>query len=321
MDEETINSIIEKKTWIVDASSKLSSLKDTSFQSLILDVLEKRALSHDVKEINKDLRENPFVSKCDVDQKTFLRFDSLAYDLLPDNYQSLELSPLEPFAVNQYLGWISQKRIFSTTRNSEVISDPTMALSLHAAQQRIDLIKKNGANPDIVSLATSHRVIRQETPKKKWYTTHFRNFTIVSAWRDKGSETFEKQQLTEHFSYFIDLLDKLNKTWEYNIEDITFVISNVDRNKPELLDIVQNSVINDLSSKYPNITFRTDKDRTSNYYSSLCYSIIAKNKDWQQINIGWGGLTDRTKKLVGSKKERLLVWSIWSEIINKLFKS
>ena len=196
-----------------------------------------------------------------------------------------------------------------------------MALALVAAQQRSELIKENRENSDVVSLATSHRVTRQEMPKKQWYTTHFRNFTISSAWRDQGFEIFEKQWLTEHFSFFIELFDKLNNSWKYNISDITFVVSNVNKNKPELLDIINYSVLEKLHNRHPNISFKIDDSRQSNYYSSICYSIIAKNKDNQEVNIWWGWFTDWTKKLTASDKERLLVWSIWTEVITKLFKS
>lgn len=321
MDTSTINSMIEKKTWISGACDKLSSLQNANFQSLLLDVLSKKAKSQEIKDINNALKTNPFVAKCDVDQKTFLNFDLLAYDLLPEQYQPVELSPLEPFGVNQCLAWINQKRIFSTTRNSEIISDPTMALALLSAQQRSELIKKDRENSDVVSLATSHRITRQEMPKKQWYTTHFRNFTISSAGRDQGFEKFEKQWLAEHFSFFIELFDKLNSSWKYNISDVTFVISNVNKNKPELMDIINGSVIENLRKRYPDISFKIDDSRQSNYYSWICYSIVAKNKDNQEINIWWGGFTDRTKKLTASDKERLLVGSVWTEVIAKLFKS
>ena len=102
-----------------------------------------------------------------MDQKTLLKFDLLAYELLPEKYEAIELSPLEPFAINQCLAGISQNRVFSTTRKSELISDPTIALALLSAQKRAKLIKQDHNNSDIISLATSHRVIRQETPKKQ----------------------------------------------------------------------------------------------------------------------------------------------------------
>lgn len=321
MDTSTINDVIEKKIWISNASDKLSSLQNSDFQSLFLDTLRKKAENQEIKNINDILNNNPFVAKCDVDQKTFLNFDLSAYDLLPEKYQAIELSPLEPFGANQCLAGISQNRVFSTTRNSDIISDPTMALALISSQQRAELLKENHENWDIISLATSHRILRQEMPKKQWYTTHFRNFTISSAWRDSGHETFEKECLNEHLSYFIELLNKLNNSWEYDIRDITFIISNVDNNKPELMNIIDKSVLKQLEKKYSNISFRIDNDKESNYYSSICYVITAKNKDEQEIIIGAWGTTDWTKKLIASSKERFLAWSIWTEVITKLFKS
>lgn len=321
METNLIESILEKKTGLSGVVGKLSNIQPASFQSLLLDVLEKRADQVWIGDINSSLKTNPYVKRCEIDQKSFLKFDLLAYDLLPNQYQSIELSPLLPFSSNQLLADIDQKRIFSTTRNAEIVSDPTMALALHLAQARSECLKQNPKSVENVAMATSHRIIRQEKPKKSWYTTHFRNFTVWVTWRDTGFESFEKKYLEEHLTFFLRLIKKLNETREYNINHPVITLLNANKNKKESFGFIAQYLIEKLSVINPDLTISECSGRNSNYYSSLWYSICAENKSGQIVNIAWWGFTDWTQKLLWSTKERLLVGSIGSEILAKLFTS
>jgi hypothetical protein len=162
----------------------LTEVQNANFQSLLLEVLDKKSLVQGIKDIKLESINNPYVRYCEVDQSKFLKFDMLAYHLLPEGYSGIELSPLMPFAINKQLANISQKRIFSTTRNAEIISDPTMALAICGANERLEKLREDGKNSDLIKMATSQRSIRQEKPKKEGYTTHFRTFTLSTAGRD-----------------------------------------------------------------------------------------------------------------------------------------
>ncbi len=321
METNLIENILEKETGLSGVVEKLSNTQPASFQSLLLDILERRADQVWIGDINSSLKTNPYVKMCEVDQKSFLKFDLLAYDLLPKEYQSIELSPLLPFSSNQLLADINQKRIFSTTRNAEIVSDPTMALALHLAQSRSECLKQNSKSVENIAMATSHRVIRQEKPKKSWYTTHFRNFTVWVTWRDTGSESFEKKYLEEHLVFFLRLIKNLNETHEYNIKNPTVTLLNANKNKKESFELTAQYLIERLLRINPDLAISVCSDKNSNYYSSLWYSICAENKSGQIVNIAWWGLTNWTQKLLWSTKERLLVGSIGSEILAKLFTS
>lgn len=314
-----LNRVVEE-AGVPDLLSRLTEIPNTDFQSLLLEIMEKKSLKTGVREINSTIENNPFVKLSKVDQLTFVKFDGLAYSLLPSKYKGIELSPVVPFATNKVLADISQKRVLSTARNSEVISDPTTALALYCAKERIQKIKKNPADPELVALASSQRVIRQDQIKKEGYSQHFRTFTLSVAGRDVGFEKFEKDNLKEHLTFFLSLLKELNESGSYAIEDITVTIANVEERQSDLLDRIKDSVVKELVEEYPNVTFNFDPNRKSNYYKSLCYSISARNKEQKEpISVAGGGMTDWTEKLVGSKKERLLVGSIGSETLCKHF--
>ena len=52
--------------------------------------------------------------------------------LLPPEYEPVELSPLAPLGTSSVVGTVHQNKVVSTSRNSEVLSDPTNVLALEA---------------------------------------------------------------------------------------------------------------------------------------------------------------------------------------------
>jgi hypothetical protein len=315
-----LNRIVEQ-TGVPNITKVLVEIPNTDFQSLMLEVLERKSDKMGIKEIFSSLEKNPFVAPSETEQSDFVHFDFLAYNLLPAEYKSMELSPLEPFGTNKILAAISQKRILSTTRNSEIVSDPTTVLALHCARERINKIRENPKDAELVSMATSQRIVRQNKLKKDVQRQHFRTFTVMDAGRDIGFETFEKENLKKQLTFFLNVLKKMNEDGKYSINEITVVISNVGE-KEELLGIIRDSVVTDLSKVFPGVTFTFDLNKQSNYYKSLCYTIQAKNKNQTEpLTIVGGGMTDWTQKLVGSKKERLLFGSAGSEVLCKNFKN
>jgi hypothetical protein len=311
---------IKEEAGIPKLVETLIDMPNTDLQSLLLEVFEEKADDTGVAEINTALERNPFVQMSSVDQRDLLRFDSIAYGVLPPMYKGVELSPLVPFATNRMLAGINQKRILSTTRNSEVISDPTTALALQCAQERAYRIKVNPKDATSVALAASQRVIRQDPVKKEGYSQHFKTFTLAVAGRDIGFERFEKENLLEHLRAFLTIIKLLNESGEYAINDITVAISDVSK-RPGLLESIDTEVLKELQEVFTETTFTVDSDRASNYYKSLCYSIAARvAKDRAMMSIAGGGITSWTEMLVGSKKERLLVGSIGSETICRHFK-
>jgi len=310
---------IEKNLGDVGIVNKLVSLPNTDFQSLFLEIMEEKSNSLTISDLKRNQEINLFLKSSEISQREFIKLDALAYNLLPDEYEGIELSPLAPFGTNKLLAEINQKSVLSTNRNSEVIADPTTSLALQCAQRRIEKLNKNQKNSETVSLATSQRVSRQNQLKKTVRSQHFRTFTIMSAGRDIGFENFEKYQFKNQMSFFLTLLNTLNEIGEYRIEGIKVEFSNAS-DKPELLEILETTLLTELKKIFPEVDFSLDIARKSNYYSSVYYRTTAENKSGERFTLIGGGMTDWTQKLVGSKKERLLFGSLGSEVLCKKFK-
>lgn len=91
----------------------------------------------------------------------------------------------------------------------------------------------------------------------------------------------------------------------------------------EFLSEIEQKAVKVLKAKYPKIRFQFDIKRVAGigYYKALCFKITAKNKSGQEFPLADGGLTDWTKKLLGSKKERLFTSGFGSELFCRNFKT
>jgi hypothetical protein len=201
------NKILEKiilKTGIPDLPEILSGrISPSELQSLMLEVYNLQSDSITISKTYHDYLKNRFVHPSEIRQTDFLKFDLLAYSLLPEDFKSIELSPLEPFGTCSAMGNVSQKRVINTSRNTEVVADSTNFLALECARRRKAELQSDPRSTSRIKLCSSHRLIRGQTfdPEKK-LTAHFRIFSLCTAGRDEGHMKFETESLKEHISVF-----------------------------------------------------------------------------------------------------------------------
>ena len=110
---------------------------------------------------------------------------------------------MAPLGTCSAVGPVSQDRVISTTRGSEVVSDPTNVLALEAASRR----QRTGA--PTVSLASCHRVLRGQPFDAPGLFQHFRLFALVTSARDRGSARTEAAMLTTHLRFWARALAEL----------------------------------------------------------------------------------------------------------------
>ncbi|MBO3749104.1 hypothetical protein J5X84_23755 [Streptosporangiaceae bacterium NEAU-GS5] len=118
------------------------------------------------------------------------------WELLPGGVDGVELAPVAPLGTCSAIGPVSQNRIVSAMRSVEVVSDPTNALAIEAADRRL---RRRADGP--VHLAASHRVLRAQR-FGPGMSSHFRLFALVSSGRDGGSGRTEAGMLRLHLGYW-----------------------------------------------------------------------------------------------------------------------
>jgi len=192
------------------------SMRD--LQSLLLNVYRGRVNQIRIQDVKKQYQKNRFVQACDISQREFQMLDNLAYSILLEEFVPIELSPVNPFGLNNVLTKINQNTILSTIRNIEVIADIGTALALEYMKKR-ELLKGTLKGNASINLCASQRIIRlQQFTKESGFTPHFRIFALCTGGKDSGYESLKIETVAKHIAFYLDLLQLLNEKGYRTIE-------------------------------------------------------------------------------------------------------
>lgn len=291
-----------------------NKLTSTELNSFLIELFHKKANELKSHNVFSNFQSNQYVKSSSLDPLLVAKFDVVAFELLPKEFQRIELSPLSPFGVCSSLATVSQKKVISSIRNTEVTADATNVLCLEAAIQRKKiLIEKEELNRTI-NLAASHRVVRMQPTINKEHTPHFKLFNLCSAGKDTGNKKFEIQSAILHLEYYISLLYKTldwSKTKEVEIRLLNYNKSNT---------LIKSGILRHFASRpLEKIHFMVDQKDSSgvNYYIDLRVMINITNSKKQKFHIIDGGYTDWTRKILSNKKERVFTSCIGTELFLK----
>jgi hypothetical protein len=274
-------------------------LAPTDLQSLLLEVYRQRAERIGPAGVLAQYGGSRFVRPSPVDPRRMIELEALAFELTP-SFAAVELSPVCPLGTVSVLGGVSQNWTIATSRNNEVVSDPTNCLALECATRR-----RAGEEP--VRLCTSHRAVRTQTFDAPMSFAHFRLFALCTAGRDRGGMAFELESMVEHLRFHIGFLTRLGAgavrvaltDWEGAHETK-----------------LTGSVIEPLQAEFAGAVFGFNPDRTAGrgYYKRFSFEVLSRFGD-RELSVTDGGFTDWTAKLLSNRKERLLISAIGLERI------
>ena len=209
------------------------------------------------------------------------------------------LSPAALLGSCSSVAAVSQNKVLSAIRGTEILADPTNMLALHICNEI-----KHGrlVSKEPVHLCASSRVVRGQKFGRKDLVQHFSIFGMVSAGRDQGSYGFEAACLVKHIAFYKNFFSANFKA------PISLTIrkrkgySDLDG----LVSRMQEKLINDL----PGLSVKVDDEPSDNeYYTGLQFTLYAHINE-ENVTIGDGGFVDWSKKLLGQKKERMLISAI-----------
>lgn len=271
--------------------------------SLLLGVLEARAAQRTPAMVRQQWENDRFVQPSAIDQRTLNHLDSHLLAAASD-FEALELSPVAPLGACSTVALTSQKRILSTARGTEVVSDPTNVLALECA-------KRLRAAPDaIVKLATSHRCLRaQPVPKRPGFAQHFRMFCLASAGREQKDHGFLTGALIEHIRTHIAALDRLEKNG-YHFPDRQLRLLAT----PERMHLAQRlaTAITDI----PIVVTPLEHQ----YYDGLRFMLEVSTPAGDAIPFIDGGAFDWLRKLLANERMVFVASGMGSQIAAFLFR-
>ena len=275
-----------------------TELAPTDLQTLLMAVARSRAQAVSPARVLRRWQEDRFVRPSTCDPRRLAPVEARLWELLPPSVAGVELSPLAPLGTCSALGPVDQHRMVSTVRGTEVLSDPTNALAIEAADRRL---RQRDSRVDVAACA---RVVRAQRFAPGW-SAHFPLFAMVSSARDTGSGRTEAQLLADHIEYWQRVL----ADWlPAGVPRITVTVFD----QPVLAERLHDTVLPALAGGP--VTVVEDPERTHGigYYAGAAIGLRA-DFPGETMDLGDGGLIDWTAKMLGDRKERAMASCISTE--------
>ena len=278
---------------------RLSALSGSDFTSVMLEVARRRAARETPAGVRRRYIRDRFAQPGPTPWRSIRRAEDALIGALPADVEMLRLAPVVPIGTHSALGTVSQDKVLTTVRASEVAADPTNALALEASVRRRALDRAT-----TVKLAGLQHVVRAQQFHSAGAQAHFTLFGLVTAGRDQGSYRFERSALAEHLRFAVaglaatglrHLHVALTPLSEAGERIAAAVIDELDQDRGSAAAAV--------------IVLDHTRQRGRGYYRDLCFKVNAHVCGALE-EIGDGGFTDWTRKLAASNKERLLISGI-----------
>jgi hypothetical protein len=272
-----------------DVVTRLASLSGSDLTSLLLAVSRRRAAQETAASLLRRYRSDRFVQPGGTSWLLLRAAEDRMAAHLPPDTELVSLPPLVPLGTHAVLGPMSQDKVVTTTRGTEVAADPTSALALEAAVRRKADLRAT------VRLAAFQRVARAQVPPPG-YLPHFSLLGLVTAGRDTGGYRFEREAIAEHVR---SLAAGLAAAGAGPAQLALTVLSQAGAT-------IAAAVTADLADDPLAIHADPDRQAGRGYYRDLCFKLnVRAGPDWAEI--GDGGFTDWTARLTASARERLLI--------------
>jgi hypothetical protein len=262
------------------AADVLAGLPGADLTTVQLEVARRRAARLSAADVRRRYGTDRFVAPSPLPFALLRRVEDTLL-AAASGFEAVTLAPLTPLGTHSVVTGLAQHRVVPTGRGTEVAADPTTGLALEAAARR------TGASP--VRLATVQRVVRAQRVEAAGMFAHFSLFGAVTAGRDTGGLGFERQHVAEHARLMAAGCRALGAS------SVELAVTVLDPRFAGLLDGVDVPI-----RPYPE-----REGGRGGYYEGLCFKVFA-SFGGELAEVGDGGFTPWTRRLLGNAKERLM---------------
>ena len=273
-------------------------LPGADLTTLLLEVFRRRAERISPAQVMRRYRTDRFVAAATVSFAALRRAEDAMLGVLPASFEPVVLAPVLPLGAHTAVADVDPRNVIATVRGTEVAADPTNGLALEAAVRRAELLARSARSPEPVRLAASQRVTRAQAFSGPVSFAHFQLFGMVTAGRDTGSRSFERQHLAEHLTFASEALAALG------LPRVTIAITCLDESGQQVLAAVRDVLA---GSPGTEVTEAPERESGRAYYRGLCFKVFAAQAGGELLEVADGGFVDWTAQLLGSRKERLLI--------------
>jgi hypothetical protein len=300
---------IERELAMPGLAARLAKLGPSDLTSLLLAVDRARTAAKEPSRILAEYRNNRFVRPAATDPRRMIAWEQVAFGCLPSSFVPITLSPLAPLGACSVVAGTNQDWAIGTARNTEVVSDATNVLALEACSRRAALLTAGAAPSAAVHLATAQRLVRPQRYDNPAALPHFRLFGLCSAGRDPGAHRFEIDTLIEHCRFFLTAIGRMTSA---RLELTLSVFE-----PSETWQRVAGEVAAALTTAFPAAAVARDDMRTAGrgYYTGIAFHVHAIEPAETKTQLADGGFVDWAERLLGNRKERMVISGVGSDRI------
>ncbi|HYE80989.1 MAG TPA: hypothetical protein VEG39_02350 [Clostridia bacterium] len=316
MGNPTIDKILEKLGQKDLLDILVNKLTASELNSLLLEVYKMKTEALSPAELLNGYIANRFVKPACTNPREYLQLEADFYRIAEAlSFTPIELSPVAQLGTCSVIATVNQNKVISALRGTEVMADVTNALALHICSLIKEMEPQDREVHSPIRYCTSHRLIRTQKFDIPGFSAHFKIFCMVSSGRDTGSYGFEKQHLLEHITAYKEILRQL-----FHIEHIKIkLIKRGGYTDPEgLVDRILHHIHNNTDG----ISIHTENpgsEHDNQYYKGIQFKVNVDIKG-SDLEIADGGFVDWSQKLLGNKKERMLISGMGVDFLLRLMK-
>ena len=241
------------------------------------------------------------VRPADLDLRHMLRLDNLALAAAAE-YEAVLLSPVAPLGSSSVVAPTSQDRTLTTTRSTEVVSDPTNALALEAAGRL-------RADPSAwVRLCTSHQTLRtQQLASEPGRTRHFRMFCMVDAAFGLPDHTVEVEATDRQVGVMLGVLRSASAELGLHLGRVSALVQTASDRRELGARIASVIGTHDIEVELG--------DLDSKYYEGVRVQLHIEGPDGDRSMIGDLGLFDWVGQLLGDRRARFIASGLGLQLL------
>lgn len=287
--------------------SQLFLLSPSETTPILLSLVRQQASRRKAASLVEQFERDGFVSPSMLDQRTIHTLDGFALEAAA-GFEAVQLSPVAPLGTCAAVAATSQDRTLSTTRGTEVVSDPTNVLALECARR----LKRHPKDP--VRLCTIHQVLRaQSLPKRSGFSRHFRLFALAEAGPGLPEDAFEVDAITRHQQTFQKLFDLLGAMGCVFPKRRVVLYSSAQR------EVLAGRVRASLHQSFPGVELSEERFESA-YYEGLRVLLWAEATSGEHVPIADTGVFDWMGKLTANQKMRFVASGLGIQLAPLLFK-
>lgn len=253
-------------------------------------------------------RRDHFVVPSVLDQRRANTLDRLALAAAA-GYDAMLLSPVAPLGVTSVVAPTSQDRTISTTRGSEVVSDPTNVLALESARRLLE------TGSSVVRLVTVHQTLRAQRVANEdgVRSRHFRMLALADAGRGLPDDGFEVAAVVRHLQAYDRLFDACEREFGVAFPQRRAIVRVDGRGRA-----LEARLVRKLAETLRHVEVITEP-LGSRYYDGLRVGFGAEGRAGEFVEIADLGRFDWVAQLTNDRRNRFIASGFGIQLVPALF--